>query len=238
MSRLFGIIPSSRRWKLALLLGAFVAALAATGFGAYAAASGGDTINACAMKATGQLRLNTNGTCLPSEQAIQWNQTGPPGPPGQTGPPGPPGNTDSTVRHISNFLLDGSSVTTPILSARGEIGKLSLSCAHDASGANGTISFTTSTGAANVIFYSPEVPSSPRLVFTNTQVTFPWAGTPGDNIIFEMMLEALGTPTKPTVTDIHGFVKHFSFEAPPGGGCAFYVHVDTSEINSGETFTP
>jgi hypothetical protein len=52
MKRLFAIIPSSRRWKLALLLAAFAGALAATGFGAYAAASGGDTINACAMKAT------------------------------------------------------------------------------------------------------------------------------------------------------------------------------------------
>src|SRR5947209_4426081 len=109
MRRLFAIIPSSRNWKLALLLGGFVGALAATGFGAYAAASDGNTINACAMKATGQLRLSTNGNCLPSEQAIQWNQTGPPG------PPGPAGNTDSTVRHISNFMFDGSSVTTPIL---------------------------------------------------------------------------------------------------------------------------
>ena len=117
MSRLFAIIPSTRRWKLALLLGAFVGALAATGFGAYAAASGGNTINACANKATGMLRVSSNGTCLPSEQALQWNQTGPPG------PPGPPGNTDSTVRHISNFIVDGSSVTTPILSAKGELGK-------------------------------------------------------------------------------------------------------------------
>jgi hypothetical protein len=36
-----------------------------------------------------------------------------------------------------------------------------------------------------------------------------------------------------SLTDIHGFVQHFSF-----GGCSFFVHVDTSEINSGETFTP
>ena len=93
-------IEASRHRKLALLLGAFVAALAATGFGAYAAASGGNTINACAMKVTGQLRISPDGKCLPSEQAIQWNQTGPPGPPG---PAGPPGNTDSTVRHISQL---------------------------------------------------------------------------------------------------------------------------------------
>ena len=43
MRRLFAIVPSSRNWKLALLLGALVAALAATGFGAYAAASDGNS---------------------------------------------------------------------------------------------------------------------------------------------------------------------------------------------------
>jgi hypothetical protein len=73
MKRLSAITHSSRRWKLALLLSAFVGALAATGLGAYAAASGGDTINACANKATGLLRVSSNGTCLPSEHALQWN---------------------------------------------------------------------------------------------------------------------------------------------------------------------
>ncbi len=82
MRRLSAIVPSSRRWKVSLLLGALVGALAATGLAAYAAASGGNTINACANKATGMLRVSSNGTCLPSEQALQWNQTGPPGPPG------------------------------------------------------------------------------------------------------------------------------------------------------------
>src|SRR4029077_20501536 len=84
MRRLLAINPLSRRSKPALLLGTFVGALAATGFGAYAAASGSNTINACALKTTGALRIS-NATCLPSEQAVQWNQTGPPGPPA---PPG------------------------------------------------------------------------------------------------------------------------------------------------------
>jgi hypothetical protein len=232
MRRPSAIIPSSRRWKLALLLGAFVGALTATGLGAYAAASGGNTINACANKETGLLRVSSNGSCLPSEQAMQWNQTGPPG------PQGPPGNTDSTVRHISNFMLDGSSVTTPILSAKGELGKLAISCNHDANGGNGTVGFTDTINPAfqaRVIFYSPEVPSSPVLVVANPQATFPWA-TPGDGmIVFEVMIEDEPgtTELKPTVTDVHGFIRHFSF-----GGCAFFVHADTSEINSGETFTP
>lgn len=234
MRRFSAVIPSSRRWRLALLLGAFVGALAATGFGAYAAASGGDTINACAMKATGLLRVSSNGTCLPSEKALQWNQTGPPG------PPGPPGNTDSTVRHISNFMFDGKTATTPILSARGEVGKLAVSCDHDANGGNGAITFTQSSDPSfqnRVIFYSPEVTSSPTLVNANPEVTFPWADTSGDNVIFEMIIEAEpGTDPslRPTLTDIHGFVQHFA----QFGGCSFYVHVNTSEINSGETFTP
>jgi len=67
-----------------------------------------------AQRATGQLRLDTGGGCLPSEQAVQWNQTGPPG------PPGPPGNTDSIVRHISGFMFDGTTVTTPLLRSEGE----------------------------------------------------------------------------------------------------------------------
>ena len=135
-------------------------------------------------------------------------------------------------------MFDGSSVTTPILSAKGEIGKLSLSCNHDANGGNGTIGFTQSSLPSfqdRVIFYSPEVSSSPMLVLANPQATFPWA-TPGDGmIVFEVMIEAEpgATEAKPTLTDIHGFVQHLSF-----GGCAFWVHVDTSEINSGETFTP
>ena len=73
------------------------------------------------------------------------------------------------------------------------------------------------------------------LVVANPQATFPWA-TPADGmIVFEVMIEDEPgtTEIKPTVTDIHGFVQHFSF-----GGCAFFVHVDTSELNSGETFTP
>lgn len=232
MKRLSAITHSSRRWKLALLLSAFVGALAATGLGAYAAASGGDTINACANKATGLLRVSSNGTCLPSEHALQWNQTGPPG------PAGPPGNTDSTVRHISNFMSDGTTVSTPILSAKGEIGTLSLLCGHDANGSNGEITFTQSSDPSfqnRVIFYSPQVPSSPTDVISNPEVTFPWANTPGDNIIFEVMIEAEpGSPAKPTLTDIHGFVQEF----PQFGGCSFYLHVSTSEINSGETFTP
>jgi hypothetical protein len=69
-----------RRW---LLCGAAATAiLGALGGFAYAKATSDNTISACAKTANGQLRLDTGDGCLPSEQAIQWNQTGPQGPSG------------------------------------------------------------------------------------------------------------------------------------------------------------
>ena len=58
------------------------AALAAAAGATYAAASGDGVVKACAGKVTGELRLQTGKTCLPFENAVQWNQTGPPGPAG------------------------------------------------------------------------------------------------------------------------------------------------------------
>jgi hypothetical protein len=226
MRRLVAILGAHRRWKLALLLGA-IGALTATGFGAYAAATGSDTINACAKVVTGQLRLNTGGGCLAGEQAIQWNQTG---------PPGPPGNTDSTVRHISQFMFDGTTVATPIVSANGERGKLSIFCASDPDGSKrgvGHITFTTDNSSSTLdalTFYSPSIPTS-TWTQVHGQATFPWADTPGDNVSFEMMIESqMSVP--PTLTDIRGFIQHFDF-----GGCDFYVYVDTSDVQSPMTFT-
>lgn len=58
-------------------------ALALAGGIAYASGGGG-VINACAQSENGQLRLDTGKGCLPSEQAVQWSQMGPQGPPGIT----------------------------------------------------------------------------------------------------------------------------------------------------------
>jgi hypothetical protein len=229
MRRLLG---SRRRTVVAAAL-ASVAVVVAAGYG-YAGVTGTDpTYTGCLQNGTiSNVGIGSDPfkSCPKNSTQISWNKTG---------PPGPPGNTDSTVRHISQFMFDGVTATTPILSARGEVGKLSLFCDHDANGGNGEIRFTQSSDPSfqnRVIFYSPETPSSPTQVLANPQATFPWTDTPGDNIIFEMMIEAEpGTDPslRPTLTDIHGFVQHFSF-----GGCSFFVHVDTSEINSGETFTP
>jgi hypothetical protein len=75
-----------RRWLIAGALAALIGG--SVGGFAYARATGDDTINACAKTADGQLRLDTGGGCLPSEQAMQWSKTGPQGAPGQQGPPG------------------------------------------------------------------------------------------------------------------------------------------------------
>jgi hypothetical protein len=231
MKRIFGIAGLSRRWKLGLATGLLMVAVAlGAGAVAYAtipSASDG-TITGCystnGSKANGGTALNIvdtqSASCSKGQTPVQWNS----------------GNADSTVRHISNFMSNGTTVTTPVLSAKGEIGKLSLTCGYDGSGGTGTIGFTQSSLPSfqdRVIFYSPEVPSSP--VQTLAPASFSWADTPGDNIIFEVMIEAEpgSTVAKPTLTDIHGFVQQFGTD-----GCAFWVHVDTSEVNSGETFTP
>jgi hypothetical protein len=224
------------KYRVALGAAGLLAVGAGIGYAAIPDSQG--TIHACMLNATGAIRLidsslttqSLRSHCTDAETEVTWSQRG---------PQGPPGNTDSTVRHISNFMFDGHAVSTPILSARGEIGTLSLGCGHDANGGNGDITFTQTGGgtfAARVVFYSPEIPSSPSFTLVNGHVTFPWADTPGDNILFELMVEAepgADQSLKPTLTDIHAFVQHFDF-----GGCSFYVHVDTSEVNSPETFTP
>lgn len=241
MRRLFANVGASRNWRVALVLGAIVGALVATGFGAYAAGNAGNTINACAKTANGQLRLNTGTGCRAREQALRWNQAGPPGTPGPPGPPGPPGTTDSTVRHISNFMFDGTTVTTPILAAKGEVGKLSLFCggAPDGSGKGvGHITYTTdntSTARDALTFYSPNVPIPATWQQVNGSATFDWNEPAGDNVVFEMMIEGqigASNTVRPTLTDVHGFIQHFGF-----GGCDYYIHVDTSDIASPETFT-
>ena len=225
-----------------------LAALVAAGGMAYAAIPGSDgTIHACMLNAAGTVRLidpslnaqNLRSHCTSLETEVTWSQRGPAGPPGQQGPPGA---ADNTVRHISNFMADnGNTVTTPVLSKSGELGKLSLSCGHDAGGGTGVLTFTPAAGGPfpdRVLFYSPQVPGSPTKWNSPADDTFSWADTPGDHLVVEVMIEGL-TPndsatTKPTLTVVHGIVQHFNEYS----GCSFYFHVDTSNVNSGETFTP
>lgn len=143
-----------KRFLIATGLVVAVAVAAAVGYAAIPDSQG--TIHACMLNATGAIRLidhsldtqTLRSHCTTAETEVTWSQRGPAGESGPPGPQGPPGNTDSTVRHISNFMLDGSSVTTPILSAKGELGKLAISCNHDANGGNGTVGFTETSDPA------------------------------------------------------------------------------------------
>ena len=60
-----------------------------------AAASGGDTIQACANKKTGNMRYITRGSCSKAEQTLSWNKTGPQGLPGSPGVAGAAGARDA-----------------------------------------------------------------------------------------------------------------------------------------------
>jgi hypothetical protein len=225
-----------RSWISRLGLGVAAAALLLVGGIAYAAVNGGDTvIKACAAKATGQLRLDTGKGCLPNEQAVQWNQVG---------PQGPPGNTDVTVRHFSQFIFTGHTVTAPVVAASGERGKLSIFCGDDPSGSGGVgnIRFATDNpgpGTEAITFVSANIPrSSLQQLPGGGTATFAWNAPTNDNVPFEMMIEPAGFPVPPGTTedpellDIRGFVQQFSF------GCSFYVYMDASEVAAPMTVTP
>jgi hypothetical protein len=235
--------------KYWIALGGAVALVAAAGIAYAAIPDGQGTIHACMLNATGSVRLidpslgakSLLSHCTPAETAVSWAQQGPPGPIGPAGPQGPPGNTDSTVRHMSNFMFDGNSVSTPISSGLGQLGVLSLSCGADG-GHGGTIGYTSTNASGfqeRLIFWSPEMPDTPTFTIVNGSTTIPWGNTPNDNVLFQIMLEGLAVPDhngvpRPSLTVIHGFVQEF----PQYGGCAFYVHADTSDVNSPETYSP
>jgi hypothetical protein len=226
-----------RNSRILRRLGLGVAAavfLLAGGVGYAAVKGGGAVIKACAMKQTGALRLDTGTGCLPSEQAVQWNQVG---------PQGPPGNTDVTVRHFSMFIIPGQTVTAPVVSAKGERGKISIFCGDDPSGTGGVghISFVTDNTTSlreTVTFSSPTIPASSATPLpAGGTATFPWNAPTNDNVPFEMMIESMidagptGNPP-PTLVDIRGFIQQYSF------GCSFYVYMDASEVPAPMTITP
>ena len=90
----------TRRTRRLAVLGAGAALAAVAVSVVYAAIPGaGGVIHGCYKTSHGQLRVidNTAESCLPSETALSWSQTGPagpagpPGPAGPVGPAGPPG---------------------------------------------------------------------------------------------------------------------------------------------------
>ncbi len=92
-----------RRWTFAV---AVAAAVATAGGFAYAQTTGDAVIKACAKTDNGQLRLEGGGGCLASEEAVQWNQTGPQGLQGLPGPQGPPGVSHADERFFARSLAN------------------------------------------------------------------------------------------------------------------------------------
>jgi hypothetical protein len=86
-----GSLAPLRRRMLVLALVSLVAAAAATAAYAVGAIGGGTTINACAGKENGALRVDDS--CRHNEVALTWNTQGPQGP---AGPQGPKGDTGAT----------------------------------------------------------------------------------------------------------------------------------------------
>jgi hypothetical protein len=74
------------------LIASVLIAIILVGGATWAFASGGVTIRACVEPGNGSIRIvQSLNDCLPSEQPLEWNIVGPPGPQGEQGPPGPQG---------------------------------------------------------------------------------------------------------------------------------------------------
>jgi len=138
-------------------------------------------------------------------------------------------------------MFDGHTVTTPLLSAKGEFGRLALTCGTDANGSNGQIVYTSESDNLrdSVSFTGSTAPAAPIFVQVNPgdQATFSWGPTSGNHISFHLLIESLlhePAQPPPSLTEIHGFVQGF----PQNSGCAYYVFVDTSDLASPSTVTP
>lgn len=214
MRRLFAREALARPWKLALLLGVLVGALAGAGWAAYATSTSASvgTIKACVKPGTGVLRLNTGSGCLATEQAVEWQ------------------SSDSTVRHTSLFALQGQTVTSPLLGDIGELGTISFHGELSGGIPTGSITYKPNDGAV-AVFYSPEVtgtPTTTSMNFPNTpdHLTVPWTTTIGGTVWFEMMIESQqpDRANPPLLTTIHG--SFVAFEV----GYGYYLQVDTSNV--------
>jgi hypothetical protein len=100
---------------------ALVALLAVLGGVAYATIpDSGGVIHGCYKNENGQLRVIDSATdsCLSSETAIDWSQTGPSGPTGPSGASGPsgPSGPEGTALGWAHVQADGS-----ILSSKGVV---------------------------------------------------------------------------------------------------------------------
>jgi hypothetical protein len=82
--------------RLSAFLVGVVTTAASVGAVSYVDASGSSTIQACADKRTGVMRLISRGSCKRTETLVSWNRVGPQGATGPQGLPGATGEKGST----------------------------------------------------------------------------------------------------------------------------------------------
>ena len=103
-----------KRWSRMLVAAGVVAVV--TGGVAWATIpDGSGQIHACYKTSSGELRVvdpSAGGTCKPSETALAWSQTG---------PPGPAGATQVTIRTATQTVSPGSSHTFTAHCDAGEV---------------------------------------------------------------------------------------------------------------------
>jgi hypothetical protein len=109
-----------KRWQIMGLV--VVGALAVTGGIALATIpDGGGVIHACYKSGSGDLRVidpSAGGACKPSESALAWSQTGPPGTPGT---PGAAGATNVAIRTFTQTVAPGGVSTFTAHCNAGEV---------------------------------------------------------------------------------------------------------------------
>ena len=111
------------------------------------------SINACVQKQVGLTRIMQAGqTCLPSEVALSWSQTGVAGPVGPAGPAGPKGATGATgpvgpIGATGPQGLKGDTGATGTQGPKGDTGAQGLKGDTGATGAAGATGATGATGA-------------------------------------------------------------------------------------------
>jgi hypothetical protein len=101
--------------RLSAFLVGVVTTAASVGAVSYVDASGSSTIQACADKRTGVMRLISRGSCKRTETKVSWNVQGPQGLPGPTGARGETGATGAKGE-------SGANATSPrVVDANGKL---------------------------------------------------------------------------------------------------------------------
>jgi hypothetical protein len=241
-----------RLWPTVIVAAAVSAAAAGFAYSSIAAGSG--VIRACVAK-NGAIRIVSKGRCKPGEKPLSWNQKGsvgaqgaqgpagapgPQGPAGATGakgdtgpqgPPGPAGTSNSTVRHTSWWIGLGHTASFPVLSAKGQLGTLKLTCLGNGSG---VVTYKSSL-TQNVVINSDQIANSPEERTVNypgwgDTFALTWSNPPsgdqGEDAWIDVMIDNTSS-ANPVVATVHIYML-----APEEIGCMHYTQMVTSNVET------